>query len=303
MPNTRKPYHIPVLVDEVLEYIAPKPHGIYVDATFGGGGHSRALLEYEPTCVVIGLDWDLTALEQGAALQDEFPGRLELIWGNFSQIDTKLKKEGFGKVDGILADFGTSQFQLFERPGFSFYKDSPLDMRMSPAHQKITAAEVVNTASEKELITILQEFGQEPQARAIVRLIMSERIKKRITTTNQLVALIQQVTGPKGKNRRLHPATKVFQALRIFVNRELDNIWSFLPAAVRSLKPGGRLVCISFHSLEDRMVKRFFKELSVGSEASAFVLTPKAVRPSQQEIARNPASRSALLRALEINKE
>lgn len=302
MEDTIKPYHIPVLVQEVITYMAPKPNGVYVDATFGGGGHTRSLLMHEKTCKVIGLDWDLAALEQGAALQQEFPGRLELIWGNFAQIDKKLSKEGFGKVDGILADFGTSQFQLSERPGFSFYKDSPLDMRMSPAHQKITAADILNAAPEKELTSILKEFGEEPHARAIARLIIKERSIKHISTTKQLADLVERIAGSKGK-KRLHPATKVFQALRIFVNKELDNIRSFLPAALRALKPEGRLVCISFHSLEDRLVKRFFQEVSSGSRPVAHSVTPKGIRPTLEEVARNAAARSATLRALEINKE
>ena len=157
MPEAKeKPYHISVLVNEVLEYLDPKPGGIYVDATFGGGGHTRAILEHEPQCKVIAMDWDLAALEMnGEPLQEEFPERLTLIWSNFTLIDKKLQKAT--KVDGILADFGTSFYQLTERPGFSFYKDTPLDMRMSPAHQKTTASHVVNKATENELTSIFKE--------------------------------------------------------------------------------------------------------------------------------------------------
>lgn len=295
-----KPYHTPVLVDEVLEYLAPKPQGLYVDATFGGGGHTRALLEHEPTAHVIAMDWDLNALEQnGEPLKEEFPDRLTLLWGNFAVIDKKLKKIGIEKVDGILADFGTSQYQIFERPGFSFSKDTALDMRMSPGHQKTTAAMVVNKATEQELTNIFLQLGEEPKARIIARLIVQERKKKPIKTTSALSLIIQRVYGPK-RGKKIHPATKVFQALRIYVNHELDNIYAFLPATLRVLKPEGRLVCISFHSLEDRLVKHFFKEQSSQPDSRVEVLTKKAVVPSQEEIARNPASRSAKLRAIKV---
>ena len=297
----QKPYHIPVLQDEVLEYLNPQAGGLYVDATFGGGGHTRALLEYEPKCHVIGMDWDLNALElNGKQLQEEFPGKLTLIWANFSLIDRKVIKEGFTSVDGILADFGTSFYQLTERAGFSIFKDTPLDMRMSPAHQRISAADVVNRASEQTLYKIFKEFGEEPKSRQVARLIVQERRKKPIKQTHQLIQILQKVLGTK-KGKRIHPATKIFQALRIYVNKELENITAFLPAALRILKPGGRFVCISFHSLEDRLVKQFFKERSTGPHAQVRLLTKKVILPAQDEIKRNPASRSARLRALEIN--
>jgi 16S rRNA (cytosine1402-N4)-methyltransferase len=297
-----KPYHIPVLVEEVLEYLAPKPGGVYVDATFGGGGHTRAILKHAPKVRVIAMDWDLNALEtNGAALQEEFSDRLTLVWGNFALIDKKLKKLGIEKVDGILADFGTSQYQIFERPGFSFASDTILDMRMSPGHQKTTAAMVVNKATETELIKIFQEFGEEPKARAIARVLVEERKKKAINTTAQLAKLIERVLGLK-REKKIHPATKVFQALRIYVNRELDNISAFLPAALRVLKPEGRMVCISFHSLEDRLVKQFFKDESSKPDAQVEILTKKAVVASDKELAENPAARSAKLRAITVNK-
>ncbi len=296
----QKPYHISVLRDEILEHLNPQPGGLYIDATFGGGGHTRAILEKEPECQVIAMDWDLVALEQnGEPLQEEFPDRLTLIWGNFAQIESKLKKIGVNEVDGILADFGTSQYQLMERPGFSFQKNTPLDMRMSPAHQKITAAHVIGKASEKELTIIFKEFGEEHQARPIARLIIKERTKNPIKTTKQLTEIVEKIAGPRGR-KKIHPATKIFQALRIFVNKELDNITAFLPAAQRMLNIDGRLICMSFHSLEDRLVKRYFKEQSAGSDPTARIITPKALIPTKQEIERNPASRSAKMRVLEI---
>jgi 16S rRNA (cytosine1402-N4)-methyltransferase len=300
MIEKQKSFHIPVLRDEVLEYLNLKPNGIYVDVTFGGGGHTRAILEHEPQCKVVAMDWDLAALEQnGEPLQAAFPDRLTLVWGNFAQIEKKLKKVNVNHVDGILADFGTSFYQLTERPGFSFYKDTPLDMRMSPSHQKVTAADIVNQATEKELITIFKEYGEEHQARPIAHLIIKERMGNPIRTTNQLTKIIEKIAGPK-KGKKIHPATKVFQALRIVVNKELDNIIAFLPAALRVLAVNGRLVCISFHSLEDRLVKRFFKEHSVGNDPKARIITPKAVVPTQEEVFQNPASRSAKMRVLEI---
>jgi 16S rRNA (cytosine1402-N4)-methyltransferase len=218
-----------------------------------------------------------------------------LIWGNFADIVRKLKNEGIEKVDGILADFGTSQFQLLERAGFSFAVDSPLDMRMSPAHQKLTAAELVNKATPEKLIEIFSQLGQEPQARKIVRAIVEERSKKLIKTTRQLASIVERVLGKGGK--RIHPATRIFQALRIFVNDELNNIISFLKGSIKVLSPEGRLVCISFHSLEDRLVKQFFKDQS--SKGVVTIITPKVVIPSAEEIQKNPSSRSAKLRAAE----
>lgn len=298
--DSPKKYHIPVLTEQVLAFLNPQPGKVYVDATFGGGGHTRAILEKEPQCTVIAMDWDLSALEQnGEPMREEFPDRLILLWGNFAQIDRKLKKVGFEKVDGILADFGTSFYQLTERPGFSFAKDTPLDMRMSPVHQKVTAEIVVNKATEGELRSIFREYGQEERSLAIARLIVQERKKKPIRTTRQLATLVERIYG--GKRGHLHPATKVFQALRIFVNKELDNIKAFLPATLKILNSGGRLVCISFHSLEDRLVKQFFKQHCIAS-GPAELLTPKVVVPSPAEVARNPASRSAKLRAITIKK-
>jgi 16S rRNA (cytosine1402-N4)-methyltransferase len=296
MENDQKPYHIPVLLNQVVEYMQPKPKGTYVDVTFGGGGHTRALLQAQPKCKVIALDWDTIALEKnGQELQEEFPDRLTLVWGNFSQIDRHLKKIGIESVDGILADFGTSQYQISERAGFSFSKDSPLDMRMSPSHQKTTASEVVNKATEQTLCDIFTFLGQEKKARAIARAIVHERTNKRINTTKQLADLIDKVVGGRG-GKRIHPATQVFQALRMYVNKETDNIHSFLINSARILRPGGRLLCISFHSLEDRAVKQFFKERE---QLGDVIITPKVVIPTDEEIAINPASRSAKLRVLE----
>lgn len=287
--------HISVLKDEVLEYLNPQPHKVYVDATFGVGGHTRAILEKEPDCTVIALDWDLKAIEDfGYPLQQEFGKRLELIWGNFAQLTMLLKKIDLAHVDGILADFGTSQVQIFHHAGFSLYRDTPLDMRMSPAHQRLTAAELLRKVSYQSLCEILWDFGDEHKAKIIAQAIIDERKKKPITTTAQLTAIIESVLGGK-KYHRIHPATKTFQALRIYINKELDNIHSFLIAALRLLNPGGRLVCISFHSLEDRMVKQFYRD-QVHTGLLELV-PPGLVIPTDRECQQNPSARSARLRA------
>jgi 16S rRNA (cytosine1402-N4)-methyltransferase len=290
-------YHKSVLVREVVQALALKPGGTYVDATFGGGGHTRALLEADPTVTVIALDWDTVALEKnGAPLQELYPDRLKLMWGNFAQIDRLLKREGIEKVDGILADFGTSQYQLHERAGFSFHKDSPLDMRMSPSHRKITAAELLNKASEEKLTSIFRELGQEPKARLIARAIVVERQKSPFKTTLQLSKLVERLISRHG--RTTHPATKIFQALRIFINQELDNIHAFLINGTKMLAPNGRLVCISFHSLEDRIVKQFFKKQQA-EEPYMRLISDGPIEANAEEVAQNPSSRSAKLRVAE----
>jgi len=293
-------YHKPVLVEEVIEYLDPQPNKVYVDATFGGGGHTRAILEAQSKCKVIGLDWDMVALEtNGLKLQEEFPDRLLLVWGNFSQINRHVKKVGYTKVDGILADFGTSQYQLLQRKGFSFRDDTPLDMRMSPAHQKMTAEIALNTLTQSELGKIFRDLGEVNRYRSLARTIVEERKKKPIKTTKQLVDLVKKA-GIMSKKRSIHPATKTFQALRIYVNKELENIQSFLKSSIKLLHPGGRLACITFHSLEDRLVKQFFKQSVI--DGFGEILTPRPISPSEEEILKNPSSRSAKLRAFELKK-
>ena len=293
-------YHNTVLISEVLQYLDPQPGKTYIDATFGGGGHTAAILAKEPNCRVIALDWDPAALEQGEKLLEEYGDRLELLWGNFASVYMIMKKHKIGKVDGILADFGTSQHQIFEKDGFSFSKDSYLDMRMSTAHYKTTAAEVLNKSSEDKLANIFFDLGEERESKKIARLIVEERKKKKFKTTSQLVDLLIRVKGPKRGNAS-HPATKVFQALRIFVNHELENIESFLQATPKILKNNGRVVCISFHSLEDRTVKHFFKEYdhaSANLDKGRFeILTTRVVTASPEELSVNLSARSACLRA------
>lgn len=290
--------HKSVLLEEVLQYINPQPGKVYLDVTFGSGGHTRAILEKEPNCTVIGMDWDSLSFDTHVPpFEAEFKDRFIPVWGNFAHLYKVLKKFNIGMVDGILADFGTSQMQIEFRPGFSVYKDKLLDMRMSPSYQKLTAQEVLNSFSEKELCQILWDYGQERHAKKIVQAIIQEREKKRFTTSARLVQLIERVVPHSPGKKGIHPATRTFQALRIFINRELDNIHAFLPIAVSILNPQGRLVCISFHSGEDRIVKQFFRDQA--DQNVGAVLTKRVVVPTEKEIHENRASRSSKLRAFE----
>jgi 16S rRNA (cytosine1402-N4)-methyltransferase len=289
--------HTSVLVPELLEYLNPKPGGLYLDVTFGAGGHTRAILDHEPKCSVIALDWDAASIDAYLPeLQAIYGKRIQLVWGNFAHLYAIVKKIGVTKVDGIIADFGTSQMQIFDRAGFSFNRDTKLDMRMSPAHQLVTAAQVINTSEEEKLKQIFLQLGEERNAALIARAILQRRQKKKFETTLDLAELVASVMPQRGP-RRIHPATKVFQALRIYVNHELENIQAFLSAAVPLLVPGGRLVCISFHSLEDRLVKQFYRDQELAGFGT--LITKKVVTPSDFEIATNPSSRSAKLRVLE----
>ncbi len=295
-----KPAHKSVLVSEVLQFLDPKPGKTYVDATLGCGGHTSAILDLEPTCKVIGIDWDQKSIEQNAPiLKEKYGDRINILWGNFAHLYKLLKNEGIKNVDGILADFGTSQLQIHEREGLSFMTDTPLDMRMSKSHYHITAATILNTCTENELANILFEYAEERNAKKIARAIVTKRKTESFKTTRQLVELIESIIPRytnKGK-KHTHPATKTFQALRIAVNNELENIRSFLHASLPFLAPKGKLVCISFHSLEDRIVKNFFKEKESLLELK--ILTPKAITASNTELELNQSARSAKLRAAE----
>ncbi len=290
-----KTVHTPVLKNEVLDYLQVQPKKLYLDVTFGAGGHTRAILEQNKSCKVIAFDWDANTIETfGTPLKEEFGDRLELIWGNFSLLYKLLKKYDIGKVDGILADFGTSQMQIASTSGLSVFRDTPLDMRLSTAHFQVTAADLLNKATEQKLEQIFFQLGEEPKGRQIARAIVKARATIRFKTTGQLLDVIETVI-PYRTKRSIHPATKVFQALRIYVNHELDNIQAFLPAAIQALNPHGRLVCISFHSLEDRLVKHYFQEQEQKNIVE--ILTKRAVTATDQELAQNPSARSAKLRA------
>jgi 16S rRNA (cytosine1402-N4)-methyltransferase len=281
--------HIPVLLEEAVDLLLGSGGRLFVDCTVGLGGHTRRILEKNPQAFVIGIDRDPFALEKAEENLREFKGRSSLYKANYSDLDLVLKEEGVEAVDGFLFDLGMSMLQLKSPRGFSFQRDEPLDMRMDP-EQKLTAFDVVNKYLEKDLERILREYGEEIRARAIAKAIVLQRSKKPIETTGELVNVVLSVVKRSGK---VHPATKVFQAIRIEVNKELEHLKVALWKVPRYLKKGGRLVVISFHSLEDRIVKNFFKE-----HVSQFkILTKKPITPRREEVMRNPASRSAKLRA------
>lgn len=288
--------HKAVLVHEVVDALRPTENKIFLDVTCGGGTHTRALLDADPTIKVIALDWDMKAIERLEPLVEQYQGRLTLVWASFAHLYKVAKKEKFPQFDGILADFGISQDQIHTSDGFSFLHDTPLDMRMSSSHFKTTAAHIVNYATQEELCEIFWTYGEEQRAKEIVGMLIESRKKRKITTTIELADLVIKAIG-WDKSKRNHPATKIFQALRIFVNKELDNIAAFLPVAFSCLVPAGRLACISFHSLEDRLVKDFCKlkeKEGVGKSVFAHPVTP-----SDQELIENQSSRSSKLRVIE----
>lgn len=291
--------HKTVLLEETIQALDPKPGEVYVDATLGGAGHTRAILLREPGCKVIGLDWDKSVIDTtGAALAEEFPGRFFPVYGNFARVIDLVERAGLKKVHGIIADFGTSQMQIRNTPGFSVYVDSYLDMRFSPGMFYQNAYDVVNRFKEDDLANIFFTLGGESRGRKIARAIIEARKKKKIETTFELVKIIEDMTP--GSYHKIHPATKVFQALRIYVNQELENIQSFLQNSMKILHNGGRLVCISFHSLEDRIVKHFFREHDIKKSISKKgfeMVTKGACMASEAELDQNRSARSARLRA------
>ena len=295
--------HKPVLLNEVLHFLAPQPGKVYVDVTLGGGGHTRAILTSQPDCKVIGMDWDESVIKTtGAALKAEFPDRFIPVWGNFSKINAALQKIKINKVDGILADFGTSQMQISTVAGLSVFNDKYLDMRMSSGLFKVTAQDIIKNASERELARIFFDYGEERYGNRIARAIVEARVKTPIRTTKELAELIESVVpGGKKKGNKIHPATRVFQALRIVVNKELENIQSFLVNSLKVLAPDSRVVCISFHSLEDRIVKQFFREQSKNPLITTEVLTPRVCTATEEELAWNRSARSAKLRAMRFD--
>lgn len=318
-------FHVPVLLKEVVEYLRPRPGGTYIDGTIGGGGHAEEIAEIleqrggpSPRTPVqasssgfrtapfggrfIGIDVDSEAVEAARERLKRFGVRIEIICTNFAEIRDVISERGVKGVDGILLDLGVSSHQLetAER-GFSFQRCGPLDMRMDGS-LKISAVDLVNSASAKELERWFREYGEERYARRIADVIVRNRKAAPITTTEQLAELVLRSVPPAARRGRspggrIHPATRVFQALRIAVNDELGNLKRFLDTAPQLLNEAGRLVIISYHSLEDRLVKRRFRELGAGGGFK--VLTKKPVTPSAAEITENPRARSAKLRVME----
>jgi 16S rRNA (cytosine1402-N4)-methyltransferase len=287
-----KPSHIPVLAKEALELLDPQPNDILVDATVGLGGHAALLADkLGPQGRLIGIDQDEQALRIANDNLTSFNDRVVLVRGNFRNLDKLVENAGYQSVDGILLDLGFSSLQIEtgER-GFSFLHNAPLDMRMDATGQGQTAAEIANHASFNELVEILREYGEEPKAESIAKRMLEFRKKRPIETTYDLVEI---VGGNPGK---IHPATRVFQALRIATNQELAALNEVLPKAIELLAPGGRLAVISFHSLEDRIVKNFFKNKATGGRIE--LLSKKAIQPSWEERKRNPRARSAKMRGI-----
>jgi 16S rRNA (cytosine1402-N4)-methyltransferase len=299
--------HIPVLGRQAIEMLSPRDGGIYVDATFGAGGYSRAILD-TAGARVIGIDRDRSAIADGFDLVDRSGGRLTLVEDRFSNLAGICAAQGIASVDGVVMDVGVSSMQLDEADrGFSFRLGGPLDMRMG--HDGPTAADVIARASEADLANIIYIFGEERHSRAVARAILAARKQAPVVTTRVLADIVAKVV--RSKPGEIHPATRTFQALRIFVNEELDELHLALSEAERMLKPGGRLVVVSFHSLEDRIVKNFMVERAragggsrhlpeVSQAAPSFsILTKRPVTPDEDEVSANPRARSAKLRAAE----
>lgn len=302
------PEHIPVLYQEVLEYLRPEAGRLYIDGTVGAGGHAAGLLQASaPDGRLLAFDRDPEAISFSRRHLAQFDNRVVFVQASYAEMAGLAPKYGFGQVDGILLDLGLSSRQLEEAErGFSFLEDGPLDMRFDPTGGR-TAADLLNTLPEAALAEIFWQYGEVRQNRKFARAIVHQRP---IETTGQLADLIVQESG--GRRGRIHPATQVFQALRIAVNEELDMLEQGLKAAVNLLKPGGRLAVISFHSLEDRLVKNFIRDQSrdcicppqqpvctCNAQPALEAVTRKVVRPSEKEVADNPRSRSAKMRVAE----
>jgi 16S rRNA (cytosine1402-N4)-methyltransferase len=308
--------HSSVLLNESLEVLKPQENDLFVDATLGMGGHSEAILKTNENIRVIGIDQDQNALELANERLEKFGERFKAVHANFSEIKSVLASLKIENVNGILADLGVSSLQFDDaRRGFSFRFDAPLDMRMNADSENETAAELLKNLSEEEIANVIYNYGEERFSRRIARRIVEKRkAGEPVETTRELAALIERAIG-RGKKDKIHPATKTFQALRIAVNRELEILEDFIRDAVDILKPKGRLAIITFHSLEDRIVKQTFQKLSgkcfcpprlpqcvCGAEKKIEILTKKPITPEDFEIEDNPRSRSAKLRAcLKIN--
>ncbi|MEO0548965.1 MAG: 16S rRNA (cytosine(1402)-N(4))-methyltransferase RsmH [Pseudomonadota bacterium] len=298
--------HIPVLLPEVIEALQPTDGETYVDGTFGGGGYALRVLA-AADCTLYGIDRDLDAIERAEMIAADQP-RLIPLMGRFGDLEPLLLNAGIRSVDGVMLDIGVSSFQIDEGVrGFSFMRDGPLDMRMGQAGP--SAADVVNTLPESELAAIIRQLGEERQARRIAKTLVERRVSQPFSTTLDLAETIEQAVGGR-RGKKTHPATLTFQAVRMFVNDELGELARGLAAAERMLSPGGRLVVVTFHSLEDRLVKRFMRDRSgetaggsrylpereKGPDPTFLLPQRKAIEPGEAEVRANPRARSARLR-------
>ncbi len=289
--------HEPVMTDEVLSYLAPQRGGLFVDCTVGLGGHTRALLAAGAS-QVLGLDRDRESLDLAAAALRPWADRVELVHADLRNAENILSERGLKVVDGVLADLGMSSYQLeTEGRGFSFRRDDPLDMRMDRSTGP-TAADLLREASEAELARVMFEYGEERHSWRVARAIVTARKLAPVSTTVQLAGIVRQAL-PRRRYQRIDPATRVFQAIRIWVNRELDGLDTFLQNISRYLRAGARLVVMTFHSLEDRIVKYTLRSLEHGDGVTVRVLTKRPIRPQASEVHRNRRARSAKLRVAE----
>lgn len=292
MPSDYSAIHIPVLRDEVLEWLQPKSGGLYVDGTLGLGGHTQALLDRTaPTGRVIGFEWDEDAAAKAGERLAGYSGRLQIVRASYASLLPELEKLGIGCIDGLLVDLGVSSMQLDQAErGFSFRTDNALDMRMD-RRNPVTAAQLVAQLAEEQLADIFYHYGEERQARRIARFLVEARLEEPVTTTGRLASIVAAAVPKKYHPPKVHVATKVFQALRIAVNGELDNLTKLLTVAPEILAKGARIGIITFHSLEDRMVKQAFQQ-----NPAYAVLTKRPLGPSPSEMQQNPRARSAKLR-------
>lgn len=304
-------YHIPVMADQCVEYLKLRPEGVYVDATLGAGGHSLAMLKACPHVSLFGFDRDSEAIREAETKLVAYQSRVQIIQAPFSSLRSQLALRKVSAIDGILFDLGVSSHQLDEAArGFSFDRDAALDMRMDKG-QALTAAELVNGAPLKELATIFREYGEELQAGRVARAIEKARAQAPISTTSQLARVLESVAG-SGSRESLKTKLRIFQALRIAVNSELDELRAALTDALMMLRPGGRVVVMSYHSLEDRIVKNAFRDAAkgcvcpprqmicnCGMRPVLKLITPRPVCASPEEVAANPRSRGAKLRVAE----
>jgi 16S rRNA (cytosine1402-N4)-methyltransferase len=303
MDSDRVYKHAPVMVEEIVHFLTPRSGAVYVDATLGEGGHSEVLLRASaPAGQVIGIDRDAEVLEVARRRLASFGARLQIVHGHAAELRGILDARGIPWVDGILLDLGVSSYQLETTDrGFSFMRAGPLDMRMDRSTGQ-TAATLVNTLGEADMINLIQRYGEERWARRIARAIVRARRRTPLRTTQELAALITHVIPPGARPSRIHPATRTFQAFRIAVNQELSTLEESLRGAIACLKQGGRLCVIAYHSLEDRIVKRTFQALAASQDettSQARVLTRKPATSSPAERKTNPRARSAKLRVLE----
>ena len=296
---TENMLHIPVLLNEIMRLMNPHPGELFIDGTADGGGHALAMIgKIGVKGTFLGLDWDEGMTKRLRERLAKEKGTIIIEHANYAEVKNIARLHGLGKADGLLLDLGFSSMQLEDERGISFQKDEPLDMRYNRSEEGMTAADAINGLSEMELADVIYRYGEERMSRRIAKRIVEERKKARILTTKRLVDIVAAAVGRGYEKGRIHPATRVFQALRIFVNSELNNLEHVLADLSEIMGPGGRVAIISFHSLEDRIVKTRFREMEYDGKGRA--LTKKPIMATEEEIRQNPRSRSAKLRVFQM---